>query len=213
MPSVTGAPVTRYKVRTWVCLNHEILTLALELQIYNVGITLELRLVLCGGQAPISTMKKNLEWAWPLSKSVALDTQPKTTIMSAYLFFNKEHKVLICKVHQYAVSPKFLYRHFLTEHELDIGVRQDIITYASQFTVVEMSQLTYSTDKVIPVPYLSIVNGFKCQYVECDKVLGTLFSVKKHCRAEHNWKANDGAQWLETRAQTFCQGNDKRYVC
>jgi len=61
MPSVTGAPVTRYKVRTWVCLNHEILTLALELQIYNVGITLELRLVLCGGQAPISTMKKNLE--------------------------------------------------------------------------------------------------------------------------------------------------------
>lgn len=132
--------------------------------------------------------------------------------MSAYLFFNPEHKVLICKAHQYAVSLKFLYRHFLTEHGLDISVRQDIITYASQFTAVEISQLTYSTDKVIPVPYLRIINGFKCKDVKCDKVLGTVFSIKKHCRAEHNWKAKDGVQWLETRAQTFCQGNDKRYV-
>lgn len=56
--TVTGAPVTPYKVRTWVRLNHGFLTMALELQIYNVGITLELRLILCGGQGPISTMKK-----------------------------------------------------------------------------------------------------------------------------------------------------------
>ena len=139
-------------------------------------------------------------------------TQPKTTIMSAYLFFNQEHKVLICKAHQYAVSSKFIYRHFLDEHDLDISVRQDIIQYGSQFTTADPSQLIYSTEKVIPVPYLSTIMGFQCQYDMCHKVLGTLHSVQKHCKLDHDWKAKDGHKWMETRAQTFFQGNNKRYM-
>ena len=133
--------------------------------------------------------------------------------MSAYLFFNQDHHVLICKVHQYAVSSKFIYRHFLDEHDLDVNVRQDIIQYASQFTTAEASQLIYSTEKVVPVPYLSTISGFQCQYDQCHKVLGTLQSVQKHCKHDHAWKAKDGEKWMETRAQTFFQGNsNKRYV-
>ena len=135
-----------------------------------------------------------------------------TNIMNVYIHFNQEHNLLICKVHQYAVSSKFLARHFLEEHDLDIKIRQDIITYASQFTTAEPSQLFYSPDKVIPVPYLSIITGFQCQYERCDKVLGTLASVKHHCKVDHDWKAKDGTKWIETRAQTFFQGNIKRYV-
>ena len=132
--------------------------------------------------------------------------------MSAYLFFNQEHHVLICKLHQYAVSPKFIYRHFLDEHNLDISVRQDIIQYAAQFTPAEAPQLVYSTDKVLPVPYLSTIVGFQCQYDMCHKVQGTLHSVQKHCKLDHDWKAKDGRKWMETWAQTFFQGNNKRYL-
>ena len=130
--------------------------------------------------------------------------------MSGYLFFNREHNVLICKIHQYAISPTFLARHFRQEHDLDTTVRQDINNYASQFHTVEASQLTYSEEKVVPVPYLSIVTGFQCRYEMCDKILGTLHSIKKHCRLDHDWKAKDGAQWTATRAQTFFQGNERR---
>ena len=132
--------------------------------------------------------------------------------MSAYIHFNQEQNVLICKVHQYAVSSKLLAHHFLEEHDLDIKIRQKIINYASQFTTAEPSQLLYSPEKVIPVPYLSIITGFQCQYKMCNKVLGTLNSVQKHCKLDHDWKAKDGNQWMETRAQTFFQGNNKRYI-
>jgi Orsellinic acid/F9775 biosynthesis cluster protein D len=147
--------------------------------------------------------------------SVALDTQlktsqPKTTIMSAYLFFNQEQHVLICKEHQYAITSKLLSRHFLEEHKLDFIVRQEITKYASQFTTADASELIYSTEKVVPVPYLSICTGFQCQYNECNKILGTLQSAQKHCQLEHDWKAKDGEKWIETRAQTFFQGNNKR---
>ena len=138
-------------------------------------------------------------------------TLREVNIMTAYIHFNQEYNVLICKAHQYAVSSKYLGRHFLEEHDLDITVRQDIINYTSQFCTTEVP-LMYSPDKVIPVPYLSIVTGFQCQYGMCNKVLGTFYSVKKHCRLVHDWKAKDGLRWTETQAQTFFQGNDRRYV-
>ena len=139
-------------------------------------------------------------------------TQPKTTNMSAYLYFNQEHKVLLCKVHQCAITSKFIYRHFLNDHDLDLKVRQEIVNYASQFSTAEASELTYSPHKVIPVPYLTIVDAYKCQYEECHKVLGTFASMKWHCNVEHAWKAKDVDKWMETRAQTFFQRNNKRYV-
>ena len=135
-----------------------------------------------------------------------------TIIMSGYLFFNCEHNVLICKTHQYAISPKFLARHLLQEHDLEATIRQEIVSYASQFTVTEATQLTYSPSKVVLIPYLNIIMGYQCQYQNCIKVLGTLQSVQKHCRLNHEWKAKDGNRWIETRAQTFYQGNDRRYV-
>src|SRR5579862_1180096 len=111
--------------------------------------------------------------------------------MSTYVFFNREHNILLCKVHQYAVSFKFIYRHFLFEHDLDLKVRQEVINYASQFATVEASELTYFKDRVKPVAYLSIVDAFQCQYEGCDKVQGTLVTIKSHCRFDHDWKVKD----------------------
>ena len=132
--------------------------------------------------------------------------------MSGYLVLNYEHNILICKAHQCAISPKFVARHFLQEHDLQSSVRQTIVSYASQFTVTEALQLTYSEGKVTPVPYLSIIDGYQCKHQGCTKVVGTLHSVKKYCILEHDWKAKDGNYWTETRAQMFYQGNDRRCV-
>ena len=131
--------------------------------------------------------------------------------MSAYIFFNKDNNVFICKVHQHAISAKYMRRHFLKEHDLSLSVRQAIQAYSSQYTITEAAELTYSRERVQPIPYLRIINGFQCQYDMCEKILGTLDSMRRHCRVEHNWKSNDGNHWIETWAQTFYQGNSQRY--
>ena|SRR5579859_1888208 len=132
--------------------------------------------------------------------------------MNVYIYFNQEHNVLICKVHQYAVSFKFLVHHFLQKHDLDIKICQGIVNYASQFTTMEPGHLLYSSEKVIPVLYLDIVDVFQCKYDACNKILGTLISIKDHCKIDHDWKAKDRQKWAEIRVQIFFQGHDKRYV-
>ena len=132
--------------------------------------------------------------------------------MSGHIFFNMEYNVLICKTHQYAISPWYVTRHFLEEHDVSLSVRQAIQAYASQYTVTEAASLTYSPERIQPIPYLRIINGFQCQYDICEKILGTLDSMKRHCRVEYNWKSKDGERWIETRAQTFYQGNSQRYI-
>jgi hypothetical protein len=131
--------------------------------------------------------------------------------MSAYIFLNTEHNVLICKIHQHAIHPRYITRHFLEEHELSFAVRQSIQEYVAQYVVTEASDLVYSAERSQPIPYLKVINGFQCQYDACSKILGTLDSMKRHCRMDHHWKSKDGARWVETRAQTFYQGNHQRY--
>jgi hypothetical protein len=148
-----------------------------------------------------------------LSATMEIFSKPNAfrtvNVMNGYFVYNSEHRVLICKQHQYCVSRSSVPRHLLQEHDISITVRQEIISYVEQFATAE--EITYSADKVIPIPYLRTITGFQCQYDTCHKILGTLQSVKKHCRLEHAWKAKDGECWVETRAQTFYQGNNQRY--
>jgi hypothetical protein len=135
-----------------------------------------------------------------------------TNIMSGYLFYNTQHKVLICKEHGHAVSAKSIVSHFRDEHDVTKEVRQGIINYASHFTIVESKELIYSMKRIKPVTYLKIVKGYVCGYMECDTVCGTVDTVKEHCKRDYGWKAKDGNRWVETQVQTFFQGNDRRYV-
>ena len=131
--------------------------------------------------------------------------------MSEYIFFNREYNVLICKAHQHAISSRYVTRHFLQEHDISLSGRQAIQAYASQYVVTEAAELLYSSERIPPIPYLRIINGFQCQYDMCTKIQGTLDSMKRHCRMEHSWKSKNGEYWIETRAQTFYQGNDQQY--
>lgn len=46
--------------------------------------------------------------------------------MNIYIFFNENNNVLICKTHQYAISAKYMTRHFLKEHNLSLFIKQAI---------------------------------------------------------------------------------------
>jgi len=210
MPSVIPRGITSYNVRTGNHLHHEKSKSPRNNEIitwrsprnhgnYNMGTATNLH------------HEKIIMWQHTNLSMWHHYTSRTTVNMSGYIFFNCEYNVLICKTHQYAISPKFLAHHLLQEHNLEVTVRQEIVSYASQFTAAEATQLTYSLSKVIPIPYLNTITGYQCQYENCNKILGTLQSVQRHCRLNHGWKAKNGDSWVETRAQTFFQGNDRRY--
>lgn len=132
--------------------------------------------------------------------------------MSHYVFWNKDYNVLICKEHQYAISSKYLARHFLEEHTLSRPTRQAILAHASQYVITEAVDLVYKDEAVAPIPYLKVIEGYQCLYDLCHKIHGSEKGVREHCRVNHEWKAKDGERWVRTRAQTFYQGNNQRYV-
>lgn len=132
--------------------------------------------------------------------------------MNSYVAYNDQHYVIICKTHECAISPKSVVSHFRDEHDLPLEKRQEILNYVSSKVVVEAEQLEYSSNRVRPIPYLKIMNAYQCQYGTCSLILGTLTSIKKHCRHNHDWKAKDGIRWSETLAQTFYLGNGRRYL-
>ena len=66
-----------------------------------------------------------------------------------------------------------------------------------QYTVTKAADLTYSSETIYPILYLSIVDGFQCQYGPCHKILSTLASIKVHCRFDQGWKAKDEEHWVK----------------
>ena len=144
------------------------------------------------------------------SDNVASGSHSLLTIMNAYVVYNSEHKVLICKEHEYALSLKSIVSHFREEHDIPLQARQEIFQYATKAQIAEPEDLVYSNDKVGVIPYLKIIQGYRCEYESCNLILGTIHSIKKHCKLEHEWKTKDGICWVEIRAQTFYQGNSRR---
>jgi Orsellinic acid/F9775 biosynthesis cluster protein D len=127
-----------------------------------------------------------------------------------YVFYDSQHEVLLCKYHQCAITMKSLVIHFRDKHDITKEARQKIIDYASKISIKEARELTYSTEKINPIPYLKVIEGYSCEYSGCDLICGTLESVKHHCKLVHEWKAKDGVTWNTTRAQTFYQNNQTR---
>jgi len=132
--------------------------------------------------------------------------------MTSYIVYNAEYNVLICKEHECAISAEFLSRHFRAEHDISLQRRQEIAEYASHYTPTKPSAMVYPRTKVMPVPYLRIINAFHCGYDECNVIYITVGTIKKHCRVSHGWTIKDGQRWSETLAQAFFQGKDRRYM-
>src|SRR4030095_6800293 len=78
-------------------------------------------------------------------------------VMNSYVVYNAQHRVVICKAHEYAISSKTAISHFRDEYDISLEKRQEIFNYISTKVVVEADQLEYSLDRVTPIPYLKIV--------------------------------------------------------
>src|SRR5437763_16404595 len=117
-------------------------------------------MLMCGGQGLIFTMK-TITWqdTSHCTREFSSTHHSSTSIMSTHIF-NQKYNVLICKTHQHAISLRYITRHFLEEHNVSGSVRQAIQAYASQYMAREAAELLYSSERIQPIPYLRIINGF-----------------------------------------------------
>ena len=110
MPSVTWAQVTIYKVWTQICPQPWKKKLRSSYEIIRWELC-QSYVWFCVEDSYRSSPRNN--FYCDCSQSTIVASQ---NTMSAYIYFNQEQNVLICKVHQYAISSKVLYRHLLDEH-------------------------------------------------------------------------------------------------
>ena len=122
-----------------------------------------------------------------------------TDIMNnnVYVVYNNQYKVLICKHHEYAVTAKSIVCHFREKHDLTKEAWQEIINYASQYTIIDAKNLSHPMTTIAPIPYLKIIEGYSCEY-HGDTICGTFDSVKQHCKQDHEWKVKEGMHWRKT---------------
>ena len=132
--------------------------------------------------------------------------------MDGRVIYDKNHKVLICVQHQYAIPSGWLERHFREEHpDCLLSTRQQMVDEAAKLETVPPNQIIYTSIPVTPVLYLKTLTGYCCKEEQCGEIKGTISSITVHCRREHLWTTKKGEGWTEVLVQTFFQGNHRRY--
>jgi hypothetical protein len=133
--------------------------------------------------------------------------------MDEYIIYNTRYRVAICRQHGYAIAPDYVLRHFRNSHKtIPLETRQEIAEYAQSLILVSPENVDIPRDMSNPIDGLTIVNGFKCSYIQCRELRGTLVSVQKHCNSIHGWDVSQGIMWREKLLQTFFQGSNRKYV-
>ena len=116
--------------------------------------------------------------------------------MDAYVIYNPEYKVLICRQHKYAIPQDRIFRHFQLFHLfIPLATRQLISNYSKTLELVAPENVATPLELVLCIDGLTIVNGFLCQYDRCRELRSTERSIKEHCRGKHEWKARTGVTW------------------
>jgi Orsellinic acid/F9775 biosynthesis cluster protein D len=136
-----------------------------------------------------------------------------TTTMNAYVTYNAEYKVLICRQHQYAIPPDYITRHLRDSHQaIPLATRQAIVEYSKTLELVGVEDLATPQEPVEPVHGVKITNGFQCEFDECSALRGTDTSMKQHCWEAHKWVAAMGIKWQVQPIQTIFAGKSSKYV-
>jgi hypothetical protein len=133
------------------------------------------------------------------------------TTMDSYIIYNAEHKVLICRQHQYGIPPDWILRHFRESHKsIPLSTRQAISDYSKSLELSAPENVLLPTNSVEPIHGLAIVKGFQCQYTGCSELRSTETSVKQHCWERHEWKAGSGIHWCSQTFQSFFNGPHRK---
>jgi|ERR1700733_14141514 len=134
-----------------------------------------------------------------------------STMMDAYVTYNAQYQVLICRQHQYAITPDWITRHFQDSHQgIPLATRQAIVEYSQQVDLAMPENVATPVLPVESIAGLNIIHGFQCQYEECSELCGTEGSMRKHCRRTHKWVAGVGIKWTNQCMQTIFEGNRRK---
>jgi len=133
------------------------------------------------------------------------------TTMNQYVTYNADYQVLICRQHGYAIPRDYIVRHFRTFHKtIPLETRQKIAEYGKSLILLSPDNVDIPRDVPHPIDDLTIMNGFECNYEQCGELLGTMFSIRKHCNAVHGWDVSQGVMWRKKIVQTFFQGSNRK---
>jgi len=122
-----------------------------------------------------------------------------------YVVYNAQHKVLVCKEHQYAITD--VSRHFRGDDhsKMSTETRLKIRVATQHLKLTEPDDIVIPGSNSFPIEGLKLVeDGAKCN--KCGYITGTLDTMKYHCRQEHAWKAKDEPMWTNQAVQTFYPG-------
>jgi len=143
-------------------------------------------------------LKKNF-LASKLSSSES--TLPRT--MDAYVLYNRQYKILICRQHHYAIPQSWVSRHFQKHHkETPLETRNRIEKYVAELDLLRPEEIEPPQD-MVPVDGLTIYAGYKCLYDGCLELAGTEASMAQHCKVNHKWIKSIGVKWEKQTLQTF----------
>src|SRR5579859_2890095 len=133
------------------------------------------------------------------------------SIMTSYVDYNEEYRILICCQHKYAIPFKSIGKHFHNKHHgIPLSARQEILQYASSVMLYEPKDVVTSLEIIAPIHGLEIQRGYICSFDGCVVIQGTQESIKKLAQG-HVWSEGYGSKWSELDVQKFFQGNRSWY--
>jgi hypothetical protein len=131
--------------------------------------------------------------------------------MNAYVTYNAEYKVLICRGHKFGIAPDNILRHFRRYHKsVPLATREAIVDYSKTLDLAAPENIAVPGETVDAVEGLTIVDGYQCRYYDCFELRSTDVSIKEHCKKEHGWLTVTGTTWRKQTFQTIFEGSRRR---
>jgi hypothetical protein len=121
------------------------------------------------------------------------------------------HRIVICKVCQYAIQPRAISRHLKDYHQIRRHARRPFMRYVASLDLREPQDVVMPTIPVAPVPFLPITSGLACCIPACRYLSISIKSLTTHWNAEHSTSEQTGVRWHHVKLQTFFRGNRLKY--
>ncbi|KAL3420152.1 hypothetical protein PVAG01_08651 [Phlyctema vagabunda] len=127
------------------------------------------------------------------------------------LHYLPTHRVLVCKLCQYAIQPAAIPRHLKDLHHIYRSSRRPFVEYASNFDLADPQDVILPRPHELPVPLLPVEDGVACEAEECEHLCVTVKRMKSHWTTVHHQPGQEGRSWRRVKLQTFFRGNQLQY--
>ena len=111
-----------------------------------------------------------------------------------YFAYLNKWKVLVCRGCKYGLHKDGVIRHLQDKHKvIPLTICNMLVAYAKTLSILLPSKVE-TTSIEIPIQVIDCLelrsDGYRC--TKCNALCGTSNSIKKHCRAQHNWVESQG---------------------